>query len=397
MPKSELNFFNRRAFLSLASGSLLASLSGCRARTANKTPPIIYEVDPVDCETDINWTPDVAHPVSWGVQTFEQDYGAPRDLLIYYPSCHVKALNRRDTEVDLGGIAGGNNPAPIHPAPVLRLTAHKYPVVLLLHGNMPYNASGVFSASHRASHRMWGRLAATLAASGYVVAVPRYDASLIFDGVPGSENIQLALDIIHWVRTGWRESAWVSQVPKMSAVIGHSNGALLGAGLCAAHPEIGAFVSLGAQYIANDKVIQILNSISIPSLYMWATDSPGENVEPFWSVLKLPKYRTEYTGTHFDYLEPADTGTLPRGNCSSIPGFAADLVTLFISKFLQGSAQTSVPDDLSKPQVPLTNHQAFYANGHLQNFKVINAHMGCLADLQWNVANSNGSKRFGPP
>jgi pimeloyl-ACP methyl ester carboxylesterase len=396
MQKKETNFFNRRTFLSLASGAFLASLNGCGSPVENKTPPIIYEVDPADCETDINWIPDVAHPVTWGVQTFEQDYGAPRDMLIYYPSCHVKTRSRRDTELDLSGIAGGN-PAPIHPAPILRLSAHKYPLVLLLHGNMPYRESGAFSASHQASHRMWGRLAATLAASGYVVAVPRYDASLIADGVARSENIQLALDIIQWVRTSWRESAWVNQLPRMTAVIGHSNGALLGASLCAAHPELGAFVSLGAQYLGTTKVAQILSSISIPSLYMWATGSPSENVDLFWSNLKQPKYRAEYAGTHFDYLEPADTGTLPRGNCSHMPGFAADLVTLFISKFLQGSAQTTVPVDLSKPQVSLTIDQAFYANGHLQNINEIQAHTGCLIDLQWNLVNATGSKRFGPP
>jgi alpha/beta superfamily hydrolase len=396
--QKKLNLFKHNTFLTLASILFIAFSLGC-GKPKEVIPPIVYEVDPSDCESDINWTPDVLHPISWGVQYFEQEYGAPRDLAIYYPSCHVKAPDRRTGEVDLNAIASGSNPPPIHPTPMLKMSTYKYPVVVLLHGDMPYYGNGVSSPSHGATHRMWWRLASTLASSGFVVVVPRYEATLTGHyGKPKKENVKMTSEIINWVRTKWRESPWVNQSPKMTAVIGHSNGAILGAKVSVDHSDFGAFVSLGAQY-SSPQSSKTLDSIKIPSLFMWSNSIDSENLDRdgVWNGISQPKYKAVYTGSHFDYLEPADTGTLPRGSCSHMPSFSADLITLFVSKYLQYSSLFPVPTDLSKPVVTLTNDQSFYANGYLQSFSEINSHIGCSIDLQWVVNGLSNSKRFGPP
>jgi hypothetical protein len=384
MEKTE-NGYNRRTFLALATSPLIASLYACRDSKGKNSLP--DERDRGECESIINWTPDIAHPVSWGVQSFEKEYGAPADMLIYYPSCHIQHQTRRQSETGIHTVTG-NNPAPVYPAPMLKLNAFRWPVVLLLHGNMPP------AASHPASYRMWWRLASTLARCGYVVVVPSHDSTFT---IPTENAVINLVPILNWVRTNWSESEWVAKLPRYTAIAGHSNGALLAAAFVAKYADTGAFVSLGGNHAAPPDNIVTLTKIKVPSFYMWTKTNPAEDLDNgIWNSLTVPKYAGVYQGTHFDYLEPADTGTLLRGACPHIPAAAADLVTLFIASQLQLNTLTGIEVDLKKPQAQLTSEQSFYAGGHLSSFDEINNHIGCNINLQWNISGVNGSRIIGP-
>jgi pimeloyl-ACP methyl ester carboxylesterase len=351
-------------------------LSGCRG-------PV---VPGPDCDppgvSGVDWIPDVAHPVAWGEEHLTAADGAPRTLSVYYPS-----------------------PRFLPPRPMLRSCLARWPVVLFLHGQPP---DGLSPANRANYHRAWFRVPVALARSGYVVVVPRHNAIL-----PGAGNapaaVAEAMRDIDFVRTQWSEAKWVAQGAGFTAVAGHSFGALLAARIAAAHPDIAAFVSLGGGYHQLDDRQALLNSIRAPSFFMFSSDG-GQDFESFllferidddpsqannlWPELAQDKYAATYDGGHFDYLEPAMSGSAPRSDCSLIGGVAADLVALFIASNVQ--SLTRVPVDLDKPTPPLTEAQQALAIQHLTSIDRIAQARGCRVNLKWRVDGLAGARTLGP-
>ena len=347
-------------------------------------PPVAREC------SEVTWIPDVVHPVSWGVHSLTQKHGAPRDVVIYYPSCRFggtpAAPNRRQLETAYYPTYRFNA------APIYKLSTYRWPLLLFLHGRMPYGTA------HSAWHRMWGRLASTAARCGYVVVVPRHDAT----PTPSTQDVALAIRDVDWVRNQWSESEWVAKLPKFTAVGGHSNGALLAAEVADAHPDFGALVSLGGHFgggVLEEGPYATLRRVTIPSFLMWTPSSNQENLGAgLWEGLTQRKYAAVYQGTHFDYLEASDTGTLPRGACPYIAGVAADMVTLFMTRWIdpQFPGLVQIPIDLRRPQGQLTSAQASYADGQFASLDQISVQVGCRLDLRWNISGSTGSRLLGP-
>jgi pimeloyl-ACP methyl ester carboxylesterase len=128
--------------------------------------------------------------------------------------------------------------------------------------------------AHDAWHQMWRRLASTLASRGYVVVVPRHVAT----ATPVDQDVALAMGDLEWGRHHWSEAEWTSKDPRLTAVAGHSNGALLAAAIAAKHPGIGAFVSLGGHHEQPDATHNA-GMVKAPSFYMWTRSNRLEDIE----------------------------------------------------------------------------------------------------------------------
>jgi pimeloyl-ACP methyl ester carboxylesterase len=355
----------RRVFLrGLAAASAATLLPGCG--------DLIEDVAQT-CPTDpaaqgVTWVPDVGHPVFAGVRDLGPADGAPRIMQIYYPSV-----------------------ARLRPGPIIQQCLTRWPVVLFLHGQPP---SGISNVDY---HRRWRRIAAVLARCGYVVVVPSYRA------VPPTDNpapVEAALRDIDWVRTQWSEAEWVHKGAMFTAIVGHSYGALLGARVAAARPDFGAFVSLGGTYPSES--VPWPPPVA-PSLFMWA-NGPGTEAEQLdqegsrytWASLASPRYAAVYQGQHFDYLDATDTGAAPRGPCQLVGPVAADLMALFIARFVPiPLSRTEVPVDLSPPQVQLTPEQEPFGAAHLEGQRLFDGSRECRLDLRWDVEGTTGSRHLG--
>jgi len=373
-PHQFTSLLSRRRLLGGAAAAWAAMLANCRTTPEPPGP----DCDPVSV-SGVDWIPDVAHPVAWGEEHLTAADGAPRPMSLYYPS-----------------------PRFIPPRPMLRSCLGRWPVVLFLHGQLP---GGLTPTARDNYHRAWWRVPVALARSGYVVVVPRHNAAM-----PTSETapsvVAEAMSNVDFVRTQWSEAKWVAQ--SSTAVVGHSFGALIAAHVAAAHPEIGAFASLGGGFHQLDSPQALLGSIAAPSFFMFSSDG-GEKFEPFlqferidgdpnparnlWSGLGQDKYAAVYDGAHFDYLESAQSGTAPRSGCPLIGGVAADLMALFIASNLQ--SLTRVPVDLRKPTPQLTPAQEALAIQHLTSVDRISQAPGCRVDLKWRVDGQEGARTLG--
>jgi pimeloyl-ACP methyl ester carboxylesterase len=234
-------------------------------------------------------------------------------------------------------------------------------------------------------------LPSTLARCGYVVVVPNHNPGIL----ASPADVQAAMRDVDWVRNQWSGADWIDKRSTSITVAGHSNGALVAAAVAAAHPEIGAFVSLGGHHPNPPDNFEVLLTVSVPSFYMWTKTNQLEDLDGLWEGLPASKYAAVYEGQHFDYLSESDISGVPRGPCPHIPGVAADLAALFVSSNV--ASLTQIPIGLTKPQVQLTPEQAIYAGGNLASLDQINTHPGCRVDLRWKVSGVTGSRRLGPP
>jgi dienelactone hydrolase len=352
-----------------AAAVVLALLPGC-----DKLVESVAESCPSDPAESggIDWIPDVAHPVSFGFQDLGTAQGAPRTMRIYFPSHNTPFDDKRS---------------------ILKLCVHRWPVVLFLHGQPPRP-----QASPVGYHLKWTEIPSVLAQSGYVVVVPNHDAPLPINDV--TAIVTAAMNDVAFARTTWPESKWVDKRPTSTAVVGHSFGALLGARVAAAHPEIGAFVSLGGRFQDFDDRLESLQAITMPSLFMWGKGLIFEDLDgnpKLWDPLTQPKYAAVYNGQHFDYLPAASTGDEVRGPCGLIGGASASLAALFVSANVPVSvSRTKIPIELTKPKVDLTPKQQFYGNGALGALDDIQQVQACRIDLRWKLPAGTGSRKLGP-
>lgn len=327
-------------------------------------------------DATIGWLPDVAHPVSWGAEHVPAAPGVHRAMMIFYPSAGSRPpVVGSETATAIGPVG--------QPSPMLRKCGVQWPVVLFLHGHAPLN----FPYPTSDLYRFWRHLPASLARSGYVVVVPSHTAELNFSEVVVDDAVR----DLEWVRRGWANSPWVSKSPRF-AIAGHSNGAMLGMYI-AGYTQSVAFASLGGEYTARDEFFRpYFSDLLIPKFFMWASGNPSEHFLAYDYLRPAgSRYLVEYEGKHWDYIDPAYTGSLARGPCARIPDIAADLVTLFVaSTFI---SLTKVPLDLSRPAVSLTPLQKAYASRHLQGLSSIQSN--CDIDLAWNIGGVEGSRHLG--
>lgn len=360
-------FIDRRRFLydALRYGAVppaVAALGGCA--------PIIQAVAgscPDDPEESggVDWTPDVLHPVFYGFQEVTAADGAPGRARVWYPSFE--------------GFVDG--------PPIVKLCLVRWPVVLFLHGQPPCPDADYY--------RRWTRLPATLARSGYIVVVPSHSAPFPNPDTPVAENIWR---FVTWVRNDWEHARWVDNRPEATAVAGHSYGALLGAHVARAHPEVSAYVGLGGPWTEFSDPIAVLQNIGAPSFFMWGSGLSLENLDGggMWNSIPAPKHGAVYPGEHFDYLPARPGCSVPRGGCNLIEAVTADLVALFITRYSSVAlARARIPVTLERPAVSLTARQEFFVGGHLTGLSQIVGRPGCRVDLRWIDGAASGTRRLG--
>ena len=133
---------------------------------------------------------------------------------------------------------------------------------------------------------------------------------------------------------------------------------------------------------------------------MFASDELFENVndQGLWDSFGYPKYAAEFDGNHFDYItQPPGCGK-PVGSCGLIKSVAADLVTLFLSRYVGiGASRTQIPLDLIPPVAPFTSgKQQFFGASRLAGLDEIRTANGCSVDLKWKEGTDAGSRHLGP-
>lgn len=351
---------DRRRFLRGALGLAAAApltLTGCESffrALADSCPD-----DPEE-SGGVTWTPDVMRPVFYGFRDLTTADGAPTTLRIWYPAYE--------------GFTDG--------PPILKLCLVRYPVVLFLHGQPPCPTADY--------HKLWSVIPAVLARSGYVVVVPRYTQSLPAATDP---NITLALDVVDWVRDGWSERKWVDPAAESTALAGHSYGGLLAARVVAAQPSIGALVTLGAPWYEMSDRNAVLRSLTLPKLLMWGRVLFFEDLARLWDALPTPKHGATYEGEHFDYLRAQPDCPVPRGSCEALGFGTADLVALFLSRYVPVQlSPLHIPESLEPPNVPLSPEQQFFGGGRLGGLQTLAAADECKVELRWHDAGSPGSR-----
>lgn len=333
------------------------------------------------CPTDpaesggISWAPDVGRPVLAGFEDVGAVQGAPRPMRIFYPTF-------------TGATTSPGWPPAVVAAPILKMCLIRWPVVLFLHGQPP---AGVPVADY---HKLWTRIPAVLARSGYVVAVPSHNP-----GIPVPDTIAAARADLQWVRTDWQHAEWVNQQPGSAAVAGHSFGALLASQVAAEDDEIGALMSFSGGFLELSDAVAPLRDANIPMFFMWAEGGLGtgliyENLDDqgIFDSLAGPKHAAVFLGEHFDYLPDGNTGPL-RGPCPHIGAAAADLAALFLSRYVRVPLSvTTVPADLQPPEVQLTDEQQLFARGHLTGLSDAAGEPACRIRLRWDADGQTGAK-----
>jgi pimeloyl-ACP methyl ester carboxylesterase len=325
-------------------------------------------------ECPIGWQPDVLAPVFYGWQEFAVDDGAPGSLRIWFPSLD------------------GN---PEH-ASILSPSRGRFPLVLFLHGQCS-------DAEH---YKAWDVLPAELARSGYVVVVPDLGPGPGPPWAEGESPARWVQVFLEWARAHWGHREQLMPAPA-TAVIGHSYGAMWGGRFVASAPEtLSAYASIGGGWLEWPGSPPLpLADLRVPALFIrgdedvFAEISPRNGLETFWNQVPRPKHSIVLDGgTHFDHLRtPNDIKAAcggQQGPCNLIGYLTADLVTVFLSKYIppenSGIPAGFIPDTLTLPHVRLTEGQHFYAGAHLPGLSKL-PQESCGGEHIWETTLGSGS------
>jgi hypothetical protein len=408
-PASGAASLSRRLVLGgLAAGPVAVGLGFAQTGRHQVTPDILAPTPSCPSNPDagiVDWTPDVLHPVSYGVREYAQgENGAPLRMRIYYPS------HQPFTE---GGAAV---------RPLLKLCSVRWPLVLFLHGLPPCGL-----AQDPTSYSRWTLLPSVLAKSGYVVAVPAHAPPDPRDpSFPDASDAASAraISVIDWVRgiradtldpgrararavgplqaPRWENADWVE--PRSTAIAGHSFGALLAARVAQERAGISSFVSLSGGFGFFADPLPLLQSIQARKFFMWADTTPlGEgdltrenlDLSGAWSGIPQSKHAAFFLGQHFDYirLRSASECTARRGPCPIIGDVAADLVALFIARHTPvGGRSPGIPLSLIPPNVTRTPTQQFFAGGHLSSLVRFDSESQCRMTVRWETPEGSGAR-----
>ena len=112
----------------------------------------------------------------------------------------------------------------------------------------------------------------------------------------------------------------------------------------------------------------------------------------------FPRYLAEYQGRHFDYINQPQGCGEQAGNCGAFKSVAADLVTLFLSRYMGlGASKTFINLDLVPPDTPLKpGKQQFFGANRLPGLALVQSAQGCSIDLKWREGAESGSRHLGP-
>jgi len=365
-----MELISRRAALRGAvSLGIAAQLAGCK-----EVIDVLGQAcpeDPAD-QGGIDWVPDVMHPVAAAFQDVGTAQGAPGPARVWYPTFEVFA--------DEGG--------PPTPRRILKHCLARWPVVLFLHGQPPCPIPDY--------NRTWTHIPATLARSGYVVIAPQHSAAEPLD----NSGVAFVQSFINWVRGPWEHSRWTDKRREAVAVVGHSFGAVLAARVATLSSEISACVFLSGRWTFFDDFQQLLGGLNRPSFFMNAPDDNFTDIDTsgLWDSFGFPKYLAEYQGSHFDFISKPQGCGPPPGACGVFKSVAADLVTLFLSRYVGlGASKTFINLDLVPPDKPLApGKQQFFGANRLPGLALVQNAQGCSIDLKWKEGSDAGSRHLGP-
>lgn len=330
-------------------------------------PGLVLE-DPTPCP--LGWQPSGLAPVFYGTVDLDTADGLPGRARIFYPSVDGTPENA-----------------------AMLTRCGRYPLVLFLHGEC--SESDHFGA--------WQLLPAQLARSGYVVAVPEHQPDR--PGIESSTEVQLAEQVLVWMRSTWNNSASLLP-PPMTAVVGHSWGALLG-GVVARRLQsqgaVSAYVSVGGGWLEwPPGMPRPLSALDLPVMFLWGTGYTdlyarldGENAAP-WYEPRGATHKVVFTdGEHWDYLpDRATTCGSWRGPCPLVASLAADFITMFLSHYLPPERWwllgNTIPHSLLPPPLELSPRQKLFAGGHLFGFDQIDRTSGCGVTHTWRLPPAGG-------
>jgi pimeloyl-ACP methyl ester carboxylesterase len=347
-------------------------------------PRPVQNPPPATCP--ISWQPSVVAPVFWGLREYHQirvlqrivsgTFGAPRESFgpptpcrVFFPSLHLPPFD----------------------APILE-GCGSYPLILFAHGHCQRD-------NVAEQYRRWLELPAILARSGFVVVVPKLDATA-GGSHPSINDIEVDLigRVIAWMRTRWEHASILSPV---TGVIGHSYGGMLAARYAdEGSLPISAFASLSSGWGEWQPGVfptdSPLPNLSIPGLL--ALGGADSDASVNLSALPGTKHGAVFTdAAHWDFLpggrSPCQGGI--AGPCDLTWALAADIVALFFGKYLPleswPNLLEAIPNSLNPPRRRLSFRQMFYAIGHLATFSRLGSEPDCGVTLSWRTPNGNGS------
>jgi pimeloyl-ACP methyl ester carboxylesterase len=347
-------------------------------------------VDPSKVPCPLDWQPSVFAPVFYGVREYEVLFHldqevAPVSLLTAgFGNKAVATLTARFL-IFFPSLDGSPLDAPILDG------CGRYPLVVFAHGQ----------CGEEDHFRKWYELPATLARCGYVVVVPHLPNTN--SGTFPSQNdeeVVLLRRLIAWARTDWEHKNLIMPDPA-TGLVGHSFGAALtGRVISEGGIPITAHASLSGTYPA------ALKQVSMPKLLTWGTG--GENnlvpIVDWETQLASPAHVVEFHGAgHWDYLpQGRSTCTGVLGECRMVPVLAADVVALFLGRYMPPEHWVElglpswlpwfrVPRSLSPPPLLLTQEQKFFAGGHFSAWPLLDDRPECGVTLNWKTLGGSGS------
>jgi hypothetical protein len=330
---------------------------------------------------------------SFGFHDIGIELGAPTPLRVWFPS--------------IGGSPQNND---------ILSPCGQYPLVVFAHGQCHLDDEPASSQSQGAHYLAWGdsRIVRQQARAGYVAVVPQLRGA-----TPGEDqDLDTLRLVVEWIRSDW-EHARLLAPPPATALIGHSYGSVHAARL-AAEGGVTAYASLSDTfsdwYSIDPGALDILGSIDVPKLFFfgseeqeldrsWLPPTPGESRSPgTWDGLSRPKHQAVIEKmAHYDYLLP---GLAPcegvRGPCSLAPDIAADVVTMFLARYLSPPAvptlSSRVPATLAVPpdwQDGLSWKQLFYAGAYFRGVPSLsNSSSSCQLTLTYELSGASGIIRL---
>jgi pimeloyl-ACP methyl ester carboxylesterase len=329
---------------------------------------------------DLGWQPSVLAPSFYGFSDLGTADGLPGRVRVFFPSIDGSPQNASI----LTGCGG-------------------YPLVAFLHGQCN-------DAEH---YRAWDLVPIQLARSGYVVAVPELSSTPPFGG-DTNPDIGLVEQTLLWMRTSWAHNASLMPRP-MTAIVGHSWGALLGAVVARRllpQSSVSAYASLSGGWLEwPSSPPRPLPSLNMATMFMWGTGSSDlfarleGGAASIWEEAPGAAHKVEFRdGEHWDYFREGATncGAFWRGPCPLMRPLAADFLTTFLShymapekwQFLNGT----IPHSLIPPPLDLTPQQEFFAGGHLQGLSQIASAPECSVTHTWRLPPfGSGSVTLGSP
>jgi pimeloyl-ACP methyl ester carboxylesterase len=287
--------------------------------------------------------------------------------------------------------------------------------VLFLHGWPPCYA-GVTEPDY---FLRWQHFAALLAKSGYIVAVPSYEAPHAAEA--NHPTIARAMSVIDWVRglrvdsvhpgaatarrldaltsPRWENADWVH--PRATAIVGHSFGATLAARIAHARPSISSYVSLSGPFALATDLGPILQSIQARKLFMWAPQAAAEDLDQngIWGGLPQPKHAAFLPQFalgglgHFDYIAGPSRSRAQcgedTGTCLNLRPIAANLTALFIARHTPVGASPGIPVSLIPPNVTPTPSQKTFGRALLSYTR---PNRICPITVRWETPEESGAR-----